>query len=276
MEDKTKKKNSFDYDLQKIDAKHNLWRIENDLDLIFSYVKIEKNIDTKISLYWLDINLKNIFFPWILKIERELKSYFVYLFKIKFNNDLSNLVNPLNYKKTSFDKNPIDIWKNVDFKQAKTIDELIFSLTFGEFINFFITFNSYFRITISSKINLKEAVFISYLKCILILRNAVAHNKTVIKIKDEKNNKRFSLKKASFDFEISKQEIDIISTNVSGSIFVIKKLLLHFDSPAKAKSFISEIQKGFAKFQKEINNPINYLKIIKLLFLNYFQQILKI
>ncbi|MDE5949817.1 MAG: hypothetical protein K2G54_02990, partial [Malacoplasma sp.] len=103
-----------------------------------------------------------------------------------------------------------------------------------------------------------------------------AHNKTVIKIKDEKNNKRFSLKKDLFDFEISKKEIDIISTNASGSIYALKIFLTKIDDKRKAKLFIKSVKKNFKTFQKTIKNSSEYERIMKLIFINYKKDIFKI
>lgn len=180
-----------------------------------------------------------------------------------------------NYSLIQKEKNPYEIIiKKVNHET--TIDQLIFSLTFGEFVNLLISFNDFIKKEISRDLNLNLAVFTNLIKFLNILRNAVAHNKTVIKIKDEKNNKRFSLKKDLFNFEISKREIDIISTNASGSIYALKVFLTKIDSKKKAKSFIKQVMKNFKTFHKTIKNKNEYQRIMKLLFINYKKEILKI
>lgn len=265
------KKHTYNHD--KIDSKHNLWRIENDLNWIF---KDKKNaFNTKISLYWLDINLKNTFFPWILKIERELKSSFISIYKQKFQDSSAcHVINDKNYDKVTNGKNPYDVLVRKNLID-KTIDELIFSLTFGEFVNLLLSFNSSIRHKIANDLNFSIDVFSNLIKYLNILRNAVAHNKTVIKIRDDKNNKRFSLEKKLFDFPIDKKEIVIISTNASGSIFVLKKFLEKMDSK-KIKFLIKNVNKNLKLFKKKIKNKQEYSRIIKLIFLNYYKNILKI
>ena len=263
------------YDANKINLKHNLWRIENDLNWIFKK-DIENSLKTKICLYWLDINLKNTFFPWVLKIERELKSYFVSFYKKRFStNSALELLNQENYSDISNQKNPLKILIEKNIKE-KSIDEVVFTLTFGEFVNLLIFFNDYIKTSIANELNLNLSIFINVIKYFIILRNAIAHNKTIIKIRDEKNNKRFSLKKDFFDFEISKQDIDILSTNASGSIYVVKIFLERLDSKKKSSLFIKDVKKNLKIFNKTINNKHSYEQIINQIFLSHYKNILKI
>ncbi|MDE5767676.1 MAG: Abi family protein [Malacoplasma sp.] len=265
------------YNPYKINFKHNLWKIENDLNWIFKNLNNDVNVfNTKICLYWLDINLKNTFFPWILKIERELKSYFIHYYKVEFkNSSISHLLEKNNYSISQKEKNPYEIIIRKDLTNV-SVDQLIFSLTFGEFVNLLISFSNFIKLKISKDLDMNLAVFVNLIKFLNILRNAVAHNKTVIKIKDEKNNKRFSLKKDLFDFEISKKEIDIISTNASGSIYALKVFLTKIDDKRKAKLFIKSVKKNFKTFQKTIKNSFEYERIMKLIFINYKKDIFKI
>lgn len=263
------------YNVEELNFKHNLWRIENDLNWLFKNTAYD-DLKTKICLYWLDINLKNTIFPWILKIERELKASFIYFYKKKFNSDLvTELLKKENYTDLENNKNPLKILNNSNFEN-KTIDEVIFTLTFGEFVYLVIFFNDSIKNQMSRSLQMNQTIFINVIKYLIILRNAIAHNKTIIKIKDEKNNKRFSLKKNLFEFEIAKNEIDIISTNASGSIFVVKLFLIKLDSEKKAKIFIKDIKKNFKVFCKTMKNKEEYKRIIKMIFLNYFDEILKI
>lgn len=262
------------YNPNKINFKHNLWRIENDLNWFFLGHEIN-SFNTKMCLYWLDINLKNSFFPWILKIERELKSFFIHYYKLKFlDHSPKHLINQNNYEKKSNMINPCEILikKNL---QDKTVDEVIFSLTFGEFVNLTIYFNSFIKSKIANDLNLQIPIFINLIKFLNILRNSVAHNKTIIKIKDEKKNKRFSLKKDLFDFKISKEEIDILSTNISGSIYVLKILLEKIDSSKKSNYLLKDVKKNLKTFKKTLNNNSEYKRIMRLLFLDYSKEILK-
>lgn len=264
------------YDTNTINIKHNLWRIENDLKWIFKNDNsFDINIKTKICLYWLDINLKNTLFPWVLKIERELKAFFIFLYKKKFNTDETiELLNEKNYVDISNKKNPLKIL-NQNTVKNKSIDEVIFTLTFGEFVYLIVFFDS-IKSKMSSELKMNPSVFVNVIKFFNILRNAIAHNKTIIKIRDEKNNKRFSLKKDFFDFDISKNDIDIISTNASGSIYAVKVFLEKLDNIKKSKAFIKQIKKNFKLFYKTIPSRNEYERIIKLIFLSYYDDILKI
>lgn len=261
------------YNPNKIDTKHNIWKIENDLNWIFK--DNHNSFNTKICLYWLDINLKNTIFPWILKIERELKSNFIFIYKEKYLTDsASYLIDLDHYDKNIQGKNSYDILVRKNLTNV-SIDELIFSLTFGEFVNLMLSFNSSIRNKIANHLGFPIGIFSNLIKFLIILRNAVAHNKTIIKIRDDKNNKRFSLKKDLFDFPIEKKEIDIISTNVSGSIFSLKKFLEKMDNE-KVKYLIKDVNKNLSVFKKTLNNKQEYERIIKLIFLNYYKEILKI
>ncbi len=264
------------YNKEEINLKHNLWRIENDLNWIF-YQDVENSFDIKICLYWLDINLKNTIFPWVLKIERELKSYFIYYYKEKFKTSNSDqLLNLNNYTDLDNSKNPLKIFEEYKDMWEKTIDEVVFSLTFGQFVNLLIFFHPCIKSRIAHNLDMDLSVFINIIKYFNILRNAVAHNKTIIKIRDDKNNKRFSLKKKYFDFPIKKDEIDIISTNASGAIYVVKTFLARIDKNKKSKIFIKDVKRNFRDFYAWMNNKKEYKKIMKLIFLKYEKEIFQI
>ncbi|MDE5553067.1 MAG: Abi family protein [Malacoplasma sp.] len=271
------KKNN--YHKQTIDIKHNYWRIKNDLSWIVGY---KENINDLVCLYWLDINLKNVLFPWVLKLEREIKSCFVYYYKEKFQSENSSFLkdannysittNSIKLKVRSFIKRI----KEVNNESDSSIDSVVFSLTFGEFINIFIYFSNEVKINVAKHLGLNSAIFANILKFLSILRNAIAHNKTIIKIRDEKNNQRFSLKSAFFDFDISKKEIDIISTNVSGSIYVIKKVLLTIDKKSKVKKLIKDVKRNLKTYKKSLGNKEMYQNTIGKIFLKYFNHIMRI
>lgn len=264
-----------EYSVEKINLKHNLWRIENDLNWIFKN-NVADTLENKLCLYWLDIHLKNTLFPWVLKIERELKALFVFFYKKKYqSNDVSFLMDSNNYSVIKNEKDPIKLLES-KLGPQKTIDEMIFTLTFGEFVNIIILFQEYIKNNMAKHLNLTPSLFSNVIKYLIILRNAIAHNKTIIKIRDEKNNKRFSLKKDFFDFSITKQEIDILSTNASGAIYVVKKILLRMDNESKAKAFVKDIKKNLKTFKKTMNDKLLYKKIIELIFLKYLQEIIKI
>lgn len=268
-----------DYQNYQIDIKHNYWRIKNDLSWI---VESKDNTNNElICLYWLDINLKNTLFPWVLKLEREIKSCFIFHYKYKFASESSSYLKDFkNYSHTSKTKIKIESFikriNDIDGQRNLSIDGIIFDLTFGEFINIFTYFSSDIKEFVAKYFGLNLTIFLNVLKFVSILRNAIAHNKTIIKIKDEKNNKRFSLKSAFFDFEISKKEIDIISTNFSGSIYVIKRMLLLFDSKQKAKKMIKGIKSNLKDYKKHLKNKKIYENIIQKIFLCYFPEIMKI
>lgn len=264
-----------EYDIEKINFKHNLWRITNDLNWLWKNSD-NNDLNTQMCLYWLDINLKNTIFPWILKIERELKASFIYFYKKKFNTtEINELLKKENYNDLENSKNPLKML-NEKKLEDKSIDETIFTLTFGEFVYLVIYFHDSIKNQMSKSLNMNLTIFVNIIKYFIILRNAIAHNKTIIKIKDEKNNKRFSLKKNLFDFSIQKNEIDIISTNASGSIYVVKLFLMKLDSRKKAKIFIKDIKDNIKVFYKTMKNKKEYKRIMNLIFLKYQNEILKI
>lgn len=270
------------YQNNKIDIKHNYWRIKNDLSWIVN-AKNDATINENelICLYWLDINLKNTFFPWVLKLEREIKSCFIFYYKQKFKSENSSFLKDIKNFNFRGDKTKIESFikrvNDVDNQRNLSIDGIIFDLTFGEFINIFIYFCvNDIKLNVATRFGFKSTnIFSNILKFVSILRNAIAHNKTIIKIKDEKNNKLFSLKPAFFDFQILKEEVDIISTNFSSSVYVIKKFLLS-DSRKKAKKFIKGIKANLKIYKKHLKNKKIYQKVIKKIFLNYFNEIMKI
>lgn len=267
------------YQKEKIDIKHNYWRVTNDLSWI---VSSKDNMNELICLYWLDIRLKNVLFPWVLKLEREIKSCFIYFYKEKFNSESSTFLKEKNnYSDNKASKNKIDAYikriNDIDnFGNNSSIDAIVFSLTFGEFINIFLCFDNELKMMVAKHLKLNSTVFANVLKFLSILRNAIAHNKTIIKIKDEKNNQRFSLKSAFFDFDITKQEIDIISTNFSGSVYVVKKLLMNIDKKEKVKNMIKEINKCLKMYKKSLKDKNVYQNTINKIFLKYFKEITSI
>lgn len=270
-----------DYQNYEIDIKHNFWRIKNDLSWIVESKEDNSNKNELICLYWLDINLKNTLFPWVLKLEREIKSCFVFYYKQKFVSESSLFLKDFkNYLYTDKTKTKIESFikriNDIDAQRNLSIDGIVFDLTFGEFINIFTYFDNDVKLAVAKYFGLNPSIFFNVLKFVSILRNAIAHNKTIIKIKDEKNNKKFSLKSGFFDFEISKKEIDIISINFSGCVYVIKKMLLLFDNRQKAKKMIKAIKVNLKDYKKHLKNKEIYEKTIQKIFLNYFKEIMKI
>lgn len=264
------------HDEQKIDTRHNLYRIKNDLLWIYKDSKMP-DINSLLSLYWLDINLKNAIFPWTLKIERELKSLFIHFYKNIFKTDLfsflmerSNyLENPLYKKKIDF---TLDKIKQLSHKR-KNIDNLIFSMSFGEFVTLLIVFSGEIQKCYCQHLKIKKSIFLNLIKYCSIIRNLVAHNKTILNIIDDINDKRFSLKKDIFSFPISKEEIDIISTNIAGIIYAFNYFIMHIDS-AKVVKFNRIIWKQFKIFNRYLSSNNEYKFIMKKFFLNYEKQIL--
>ncbi|WPL40680.1 Abi family protein [Malacoplasma iowae] len=254
---------------------HNTWRIRNDLNWLLSN---HYNSNELYSLYWLDNNLKNVCFPWVLKLERQFKSAFIYFYKDRYQSDEIKFVLDKEIyskrrdkqKKEAISKRVNDLVKENNIIK---IDQLIFSLMFGEFVNFIIYFDNSLLQKLANHFRMELSVFVNCIKYLNILRNAIAHNKTIIKIIDEKNNKRYSLKKDLFNFPISKIAIDIISSNVSGSIFTIKQFLIKSDRK-KVSSFIKEIKKQLKLFKKELNDNDVYNRFIRKIFLNYLDDIL--
>lgn len=260
----------------KIDMNHNMWRIQNDLKWL---LKDNDDFSILYSLYWFDNGMKNICFPWVLKIERQLKSVFIYFYKEKYNtDDINEVLIETNYivKKKEIDKSNLirkRISEIIEENKIKKIDQLLFSLTFGETVNFMIYFNNSIIHKMANHFRLEFSIFVNVIKYLNIIRNAIAHNKTIIKIVDEKNNKKFSLKKQFFDFEISKVEIDIISSKITGIIFTIKQLLIKSDRD-KVDYFIKDVKKQLKIFKKHINSKHLYNSILNKLFLNYKEEIL--
>ncbi|MEG2198369.1 MAG: Abi family protein [Malacoplasma sp.] len=263
-------------DENKIDAKHNLCRIKTDLLWVYKDKKTP-NLNFLISLYWLDINLKNALFPWTLKIERELKSLFIYFYKDFFKSDsFSFLLDENNYLTNPLykDKITFTLYKINQLIHRKTnIDNLIFSLTFGEFVTLIIVFSDEIKKNYCEYLKIKKTVFLNLIKYCSIVRNLVAHNKTILNIIDERNNNRFSLKKDIFNFKINKEEIDILSTNIAGIICGFDYLITHIDFK-KVPKFLDDIRKPFKTFKKFLSSNNEYKFVMKRFFLSYEKQII--
>ncbi|MEF9984891.1 MAG: Abi family protein [Malacoplasma sp.] len=263
-------------DENKIDAKHNLCRIKTDLLWVYKDTKTP-NLNFLISLYWLDINLKNALFPWTLKIERELKSLFIYFYKDFFKSDsFSFLLDENNYLTNPLykDKITFTLYKINQLIHRKTnIDNLIFSMTFGEFVTLIIVFSDEIKKNYCEYLKIKKTVFLNLIKYCSIVRNLVAHNKTILNIIDERNNNRFSLKKDIFNFKINKEEIDILSTNIAGIICGFDYLITHIDFK-KVPKFLDDIRKPFKTFKKFLSSNNEYKFVMKRFFLSYEKQII--
>lgn len=265
------------HDEKKIDTKHNLYRIKNDLLWIYKDSKTPE-INSLLSLYWLDINLKNALFPWTLKIERELKSLFISFYKDVFQTDsfsflidkLNYLENPLYKKKIAF---TIDKITQLSYKR-NNVDNLIFSMSFGEFVTLIIVFSNEIQKCYCKHLKMKKSIFLNLIKYCSIIRNLVAHNKTILNIIDDINYKKFSLKKNMFSFQITKEEIDIISTNIAGIIYAFRYFIKHIDSD-KVRKFNNIIWKQFKIFNKFLSSNNEYKFIMKKFFLNYEYQIIE-
>ena len=265
------------YDLDRVDENHNLHRIKNDLGWIYQDYN---NINPLISIYWFDNELKNICFPWVLKLERQFKAYFIKLYKQSFQtNNADSFLDKTNFNKKKCDDKKVnkiianieEILKN---KNTNNIDELVFALTFGEFVTTILNFNESMFYKFAHHFGLMPDVFNNILKYLNILRNAIAHNKSIIKIIDEKNNKRFSIKLNFFLFHISKIEADILSTNAAGIIYVIYRLI-NSPNSKKHKDFIRDIKKLLLKLKRNINNNEIFNLFMKKIFLNYQKEILE-
>ncbi|MEG0879401.1 MAG: Abi family protein [Malacoplasma sp.] len=263
-------------DENKIDAKHNLCRIKTDLLWVYKDTKTP-NLNFLISLYWLDINLKNALFPWTLKIERELKSLFIYFYKDFFKSDsFSFLLDENNYLTNPLykDKITFTLYKINQLIHRKTnIDNLIFSMTFGEFVTLIIVFSDQIKKNYCEYLKIKKTVLLNLIKYCSIVRNLVAHNKTILNIIDERNNNRFSLKKDIFNFKINKEEIDILSTNIAGIICGFDYLITHIDFK-KVPKFLDDIRKPFKTFKKFLSSNNEYKFVMKRFFLSYEKQII--
>ncbi len=264
------------YELDELDLKHNLWRMKNDLLWL---CKNTNNISNLASIYWFDIDLKNICFPWVLKLEREFKSVFIWYYKQNFHtNDSQYLLDKkyYNVKKNNTKKIDKIIYNVEDIlakKRSNNIDELVFALTFGEFVTTFTHYNESIFNKVSFSFNLSPDIFCNILKFLNILRNSIAHNKTILKIVDEKNNKRFSLKTSFFDFQITKEHVDILSINAGGIIYVISKMI-RTPNMNKTKAFLKEVENLLKRLKYSLDSKNTYLDFVNKIFLNYKDQIL--
>lgn len=265
--------------LDEIDKKHNIHRLKKQLSWIYNDFD---NINPLLNIYWFDNELKNICFPWILKFEREFKAGFIWLYKQEYKtSDSEFIMDKKMFNSKKCDSKRIDeIISKIDDiltdKKTSNIDELIFSFTFGEFITTLLNFNESFFDKFSNMFHFPQDIMSNILKYLNILRNSIAHNKSVIKIHDEKTNKRFSLKLNFFDFEISKEDADIISINSAGIIYVVNKLIKNSNSSKKENNFIKEIINILARLEKNINNDSVFESIMKKIFLSYKENILSI
>ena len=94
------------YDLDRVDENHNLHRIKNDLGWIYQDYN---NINPLISIYWFDNELKNICFPWVLKLERQFKAYFIKLYKQSFQtNNADSFLDKTNFNKKKCDDKKVN------------------------------------------------------------------------------------------------------------------------------------------------------------------------
>lgn len=266
------------YDIEELDLKHNLWRMKNDLSWLYN--DLDK-INNLASIYWFDIDLKNICFPWVLKLEREFKSVFIWYYKKNFDtDDCKYLLDKNYYKVRKNTSNKIDkIIHNVEevltYRKSNNVDELIFALTFGEFVTTFINFNESIFNKVAFSFNLAPDIFCNILKFLNILRNSIAHNKSILRIVDEKNNKRFSLKSLFFDFSIPKEHIDILSINAGGIIYVISKMI-RTKNMEKTKAFLRDVNNLLKRLKISLDSKEVYLTIVNKIFLDYMNQILNI
>lgn len=261
--------------VNKRDFKHNDWKIKNDLSWIFEYENetYDKIID---HLYWFDIDLKNCFFPWLLKIERELKSMYIYFYKKEFNSENSDFLFNLKFYKKNLKRNFVFDNNN---EIEKTIDGVIMNMKFGEFSNFISCFYKPILIRISDYLNLNPYVLMTVIKYASLIRNAVTHNQTVVKLQFKNLKFKIILPKEIFNFEIEKDCIESISEKASGAIYVIKWFLLKMDN-LKTKIFLDNIKTSINSFIRNMENKkeiLEYERILEKIFYNQycFEQILK-
>lgn len=135
--------------------------------------------DQIISIYWFDNNMKNILFPWILKIERELKTIFVYFFKKKYKSFKDIILNENNFDNQFKKITPI----LNKIKKYDSLEEFIFSITYGEFIKIIKSFNSDIYKSIIKSLNI-EKIDDDFFKKIQLIRNNIAHNLSLLSINE--------------------------------------------------------------------------------------------
>lgn len=277
------KQKRYKYNGNDVDFKHNQWRINNDLGWIFSDGKCTlKDIDIY-RLYWFDIELKNLCFPWVFKLERELKSMFIYYYKQIYQNEINHLLEGSNYNwnlKNAKNKIPSHIsqlkaTKKKQNNKNQTIDNFIFVLTFGEFVSTLRFFNSSIVDQIANQFEMKANVFVSALQLLNVVRNTIAHNKTILDVSDKNSNRSMCLVKDVFNFNIDKKDCDYISTKAGGVIYIVARML-NKSGLNKSKYFIKNVIKLTKKTKSLFTNKADFDKVIYKLFSKHEKDILHI
>ena len=133
--------------------------------------------DQIISIYWFDNNMKNILFPWILKIEREIKTIFVYYFNKKYKTFKDVILNSNNFN-DEFQKIKPIINK---VKKYESLEEYIFSITYGEFIKLAENMNNNILNLIIKSLNILK-IDKDFFKKTNLIRNNIAHNLSLLSI----------------------------------------------------------------------------------------------
>ena len=194
--------------------------IINYIRKIYSNI-IDKDLsdDEIISIYWFDNNMKNTIFPWVLKIERELKTIFVNLYNKKYKSFKDVLLNSNKYNCSFSLIKPI-VNK---VKKFSSIEEFVFSITFGEFIKILYYFDISIKKEIDKLLKIKK-ISENFYECILITRNTIAHNLSLLSMCD---------------------------VSVLDSINTIKKYLA-FNDHEKELILTNDIDAIFRKLSKEI------------------------
>lgn len=183
---------------------------------------IDHNISDEkiISIYWFDNNMKNIIFPWILKIERELKTIFVYYFKKKYKGYVDVILNKNNYNDNYLKVKPI----LNKVKRYATLEEYVFSLTYGEFVKLCMTMSNGIYDLILKNLNIHK-IDSNFFENILIVRNNIAHNLSLLSINELSIKKIVKIISSYLHYNDIKKE-NIFLKQCEDEINKIKKIFI--------------------------------------------------
>ncbi len=239
-----------------------------------NFYRRESNFEDIYMLYQFDESLRNIFFKYILKIERKIKSYYSYAFCSKFGENQAEYLNVNNYNYSQFQKEVNELNKYLsDAMEANRpylahhrsahgnipLWVLVNVLTFGNISIAYQCSQQDIRSAIAKEfVNVYPDQLTSILNVLTKFRNVCAHNERLYSYKTQKSIK--SLKLHNDLLNPNQGKNDLLA------ICICFKYLLESET---FFSFINEIQFALLSFLSKIDDNIKHDILSKMGIANF-------
>lgn len=222
-------------------------------------------------LYKLDENLRNLFFKYILKIEKNLKSHYSYFFCQEFGDEQKEYLNSNNFNYQNYQNEVDDLIEILkDYNKSNKYDYITYNrktynnipfwilincLTFGNLSKMYEYSNIKIKINIAKEFNIHNSQLESILKIMTKFRNVCAHNQRLYNYKTKNLNNRKNCIKNLTIHKI--KNLNNIGKNDLFAIAICFKYLLKYD---EFNIFLNELNNILLDYKVNCSNLLKILK----------------